>query len=63
MPEESVVAEREAKGEVCGCPCKHAALIEIRTGFIVCTVGEEKLCNECVAEGGPPFECHVEHSE
>lgn len=60
MPNETRIT---AKGEVCGCPCKHAGPIEIRTGFVVCTTGGEKLCNECIAEGGPPFECHTGHSE
>ena len=64
MPDETVVAPTmSAKGEVCGCPCKHAGSINLRTGFILCLVGGEKLCSECVAEGGPPFECHAEHTE
>ena len=53
----------QAKGEVCGCPCKHAAGIDLRAGFIVCTVGKEKLCPECVADSDAFFRCHKGHKE
>lgn len=55
----------EAEGEVCACPCGHAAPIQLRVGFILCTVGNEKLCAECVRppeQGeGVALQCHEGH--
>lgn len=58
MPEDKDhSAAVEARGDVCGCKCRHARLIQVRIGFIVCKTGREKLCEECVE---PDFTCHSE---
>lgn len=66
MPEEHPV---DAPGEACGCPggdrCKHdgkIVRIPIRVGFILCSLGQEKLCPECVEPFGDVFMCHGSHA-
>lgn len=61
------VAERQT-GDVCGCPggsaCPHEGRtrqIEVRTGFIICSLGKEKLCQECVRTLDAVFQCHGSH--
>ena len=63
MSEEIEAAEVNVKGEVCGCPCKHAGPISRRAGFIICSLGKEKLCTECVQPLGSVFRCHGDHSD
>lgn len=59
----------DAPGEACGCPggdsCSHdgkPARIPIRVGFILCALGKEKLCPECVVPFGDVFKCHGSHA-
>ena len=68
MPDETAVLD--APGEVCGCPggsvCGHdgqAAPIPIRAGFILCVLGKEKLCPDCVVAFGDAFKCHGSHHD
>ncbi len=64
MPEdETEPATREVEGEVCGCPCAHHAAIQERVGFILCSLGGEKLCAECVMPFGDVFKCHESHAD
>jgi len=69
MPEDEK-AVMEAPSEVCACPggdaCKHngkPARISLREGFILCALGQEKLCPECVLVFGDSFKCHGSHKE
>ena len=46
----------------CECPCGHVAPIKVRTGFMVCSIGKEKLCEECVQMNtSSAFDCHYGH--
>ena len=68
--ESAMPTKTHAKGESCGCPggesCSHdgkPAAISIRAGFIICALGKEKLCSECVVVFGDVFKCHGSHTD
>ena len=69
MPnQEAVIPAKHKTEDVCGCPggsaCPHEGRIEPiaeRVGFILCTLGKEKLCERCVRTLGAAFQCHGSH--
>lgn len=62
-PDEELGTAVQTSDVRCGCPCGHDVLIEVRMGFILCTLGKEKLCSDCVMPLGAAFQCHKGHEE
>ena len=60
--EETQPSPQYADNLACECPCNHVAPIKIRVGFMVCSVGKEKLCEECVVMStASSLNCHYGH--